>query len=332
MAVETASNETRQQYELLINQYRLLVSQHNQQKQMLIAQVHQHKLLIDQYRLLIKHHHLMLGEDEAASEEAVRLVCDIIADDQHDLDLANAAGVSQGVAAAAAAIVRMPPREPARLMPARTATGGSNGAARTGPAPSHNQQKAPEKTAPDAPPPQDRSAASAAKPKVKPKANDPEREPTPRKYRIILASATVFFTIYAAWIFLGGPPGASALASRALSAGTKEERLRAAHELCQHPGVDPELLKVAMATKDPEVLSVIVNHMPRVMDNLPTFFAAMKDENAEVRQAGSQAALSYYGGSLPLELTYKVDDAPEQRTAVASKLLDHFKHPPVPPP
>ena len=76
---------------------------------------------------------------------------------------------------------------------------------------------------------------------------------------------------------------------------------------------------------------LVINRLQGMNDSksIPIFLAAMKHEDKEVREAGFKGAMRYYGGNLPLGVTYEVDDAQQQRDQAVDKILDYYTNPPI---
>jgi len=179
--------------------------------------------------------------------------------------------------------------------------------------------------------PAQEKATPAPKPKLKPKQDDDEDAAlaVPIKYWVTLASLGLILAVYLSWSYFGGPLSEKALAQRALSAGTKEERLLATDELRGRQAT-ADLRRVAAESKDAEVLTLALNYLWGASDgaSVPVYYAAMKHEDKGVREAGLRGAQKLYGEILPGKIEYQVDAPPEEREQAVSKLLDFYKNPP----
>jgi hypothetical protein len=160
--------------------------------------------------------------------------------------------------------------------------------------------------------------------------SDDEQAMTPKRW---LALGFCAIALVGAWflIFGGGPEGPKALAAKALTDGDLKERLNAMAALTMYNDRDvalPALRQVAKQTKDPEVSVAALYRLMALndRDSLPMVFTALDHESKDVREKAHAMLRDYYGGALPENLVYEVDNA-EKRTKVAAKLLEFFNRP-----
>jgi len=129
------------------------------------------------------------------------------------------------------------------------------------------------------------------------------------------------------WYLVDQPPSSATLASTALTAKEPKERLHAAAELTLAKDRQryAQLVRLLKESKDPEVLTVVLNGLVGQLDkdSLPLVFTALQNPDLSVRQAAYQDLLRHYGDSLPEGITYD-PGAPSEARDVAAQSLKEF--------
>ena len=147
----------------------------------------------------------------------------------------------------------------------------------------------------------------------------------PVKYWVALSIAALLLLSAWGWQYGTRPLTSEQLAAMAVSAGKPQDRINAIAELSMDNDVKvlPDCASLPRTARIPRCRAAMTRLQAfNDWESVPQYFLAMTSTSQTLREAGYAGVLKHFGGTLPENLAYGVDDPVDQREKVVRRLQE----------